>query len=147
MKKLLLILLALTMCLSLCACSESREEKIANELESKTWTCTPSLTNQNSGIVTNISHTYRFEDGMAYVEVVTETNDWILGILPSYRAYYGPYTVDEDKTITITIAGEKEDRYEDYTLLDKIESSHIYYSFYDGELKLYLHEDMTEEIK
>lgn len=144
MKKLLFIFLALAICLSLCAC-ESREEKIENILESRTWTCTPTLTNHNNGVVTDITHTYRFEDGMAYVEVITETDDWLLSVLPSYRAYFGPYTIDENKTITISVAGEKEDRYEDYTLSDKIESQHIYYSFSDGNLRLYLHEDLTEE--
>lgn len=83
---------------------------------------------------------------MAYVEVIRNTNDAILGLLPSYSAYYGPYTVDENKTIFITVAGEKESRGQEYTLSSKAQSREIYYSFNGNNLKLYLNEDLTEEL-
>ena len=41
MKKFLLILLALTMCISLCACGESTQQKVDKELNGTTWS-TPS---------------------------------------------------------------------------------------------------------
>ncbi len=145
MKKFLLILLALTMCVSMCACGESREEKISDALESKSWTLTTTLDNKNNGKSSRITHTYRFEDGFAYVEVVRETDDPILSLLGLYSAYFGPYTIDENKTIFITVAGEKESRNEEYTLLDKPETRNIYYRFEGNGLDLYLDEDLTKE--
>ncbi len=131
MKKLLLILLALTMCVSMCACG-SKTDEIKQELESKSWYYN-----------TIIRWHLTFEDGFCTIDHYGLNDDFTKYSTTPFASYYGSYEVYEDGRIVVYVGLEKKSGDSDYKVSDK-DSYTFYYTYENGILEFSVSEGSSD---
>ncbi len=139
MKKFLLILLALIMCFSLCACGESIQLKVDKELNGTTWS-TP------SGGASPFKTVYDFvDDTKCYIDSYYYHSD--SGFEISYVTYC-TYSVISDSEIQIVQHTRKRTSDVDFSPLPEDEDKicTLNYTYENGVLKIY-HKETVELIE
>lgn len=139
MKKLLLTLLALAMCISMCAC-EYEWEKIEKELPETTWT------NANTYYMNYTAYDFQ-DDGHLYID---EYSRWSgkEELLHSYYCSYSVATYDDITHISIILVAKKTAEDADYEMLsgpiDETRKRTLIGTYEDECLKLF--EDKEVEL-
>lgn len=140
MKKGLLIILTFILCVSLCSCGQSKEEKIIEELESYSWKYCPFW-----------KSIYTFEDGMCTLNDYNLNDYWSSYEKVPFRSYYGSYSISGVKgeygTITIFFGLEKEQGDYDYKVVDKVQEDKLYFTYEDDFLRVFWDEELTKKLE
>ena len=139
MKRVVFIFLAIVMCVSLCACGQNTEEKIIEELESKSWRIAPFL-----------KYVFKFEDGMCTTEEYTFDDNYRYENTP-LRSHYGSYWISDFEgnrgKIQISFSLIKERGDYDYKVNEGNHYRYLYFTYENGFLEVFWDEEMTEELK
>lgn len=144
MKKLLFIILSLSLCITMCACGKPSTEEIAAKLQDRTWVYT-NTTYGKDDVQMDVKHTYAFEDDMAVVRIKVDSKggpDILSTLMSSDNTYCGTYSI-ENTTIHFYPAYEIVNG---KNVSTKRETMTLYYTYKNGVLKLFRDEALTEEL-
>lgn len=140
MKRILFVILAVVLCVSLCACGQNKEEKIIEELESKSW--------KHSGGFSKF--VYTFENGTFTEDIYNYDFNYKNYENTPRRSYSGSYWIDIEGNqgkITMSVFHVKERGEQFRQNTDEIYYNDLYFKYQNGFLQVFWDEEMTDELK